>query len=307
MIVGTACGAALHEELALLPEIQFGDYSLNCLHWFVHLGNLHWSTNGQASANVTVRMPVDPVQGGAIYHSMSTDGFFGNIPGLVLTHPSSSYDAYGLLRTAAEYKGPVLQFESKILYRMRLGSALPGEPESAEVMRDLRRSGTQFPIEDYRIPFGKAAMRRRGRDLTVVSWGRACWQAKAMADALAERDGIEAEVWDLRTLVPYDREAILESARRTGRVLVAQNDRTFAGFGRQIQGDLVESLPGAVVRIVGQANTPAIGQSRALEDATVLQDADLLEAMTDVARSNPSAWLENELHWLRHAPGRKGR
>ena len=305
MIVGTALGAALHSDLALLPEIQFGDYSLNCLHWFVHMGNLYWTTAGQSAANITVRMPVDPVQGGAAYHSMSVDGFYGNIPGLVIVHPTSSYDAYGLLRTAAEYSGPVLQLESKRLYRMKLGPALPGEPEDAKVLRDLKRSGEPLPIDDYRIPFGKAARRHAGSDITVVAWGWAGWMATSAAKTLSANRGAEADVLDLRTLVPYDRDAILESARRTGRVLIAQNDRTFAGFCRQIQGDLIDSLPGITVRVIGQKNTPAVGQARTLEDATVLQEAELYDAMDALVDLKPSAWLDNELHWLGSAPGRR--
>jgi len=305
MIVGTATGAALHPELTLLPEVQFGDYTLNCLHWFVHLGNLYWTTNGQVAANVTVRFPVDPVTGGAAYHSMSCDGFYGNVPGLVMTIPSTAYDAYGLLRTAADYKGPVIQMEPKRLYRMKLGPALPGEPTDPKVLRDLRRAGDPLPIDDYRIPFGKAALRHEGNDITLVSWGWAAWQSVAAAQRLASERGIGVEVLDLRTLVPYDRERILSGARRTGRVLIVQNDRTFAGFGRQIQGDLIETLPGVTTRLVGQLNIPAVGQSRTLEDATVVQEQDIYDALDALADASPSAWLDSELHWLNRAPGRK--
>lgn len=302
MIVGTAVGAGFHRELALLPEIQFGDYTFNCLHWFVHLGNLYWSTNGQTPVNVTIRTPVDPVLGGALYHSMSVDGFYGNIPGLVITIPSSPYDAYGLLRTAAQYTGPVLQLEPKRLYRMKLGPALPGEPRDVKLLQEARRAGDVPEFDDYRIPFGKAVRRRPGRDLTVVGWGWAAWQAVSAANTVAKQRGVEAEVLDLRTLKPYDRDAILESARRTGKVLIAQNDRTFAGFGRQIQGDLIESLPGVVVRVIGQLDTPAVGQSRALEDAITLQVEDVVDAIHAMADVSPSGWLANDLHWLAYAP-----
>ena len=305
MIVGTALGAALHPELVLLPEIQFGDYSLNCLHWFVHLGNLYWTTNGQAAANVTIRFPVDPVQGGAVYHSMSCDGFYGNVPGLVMTCPSTAWDAYGLTRTAAEYRGPVVQLEPKRIYRMRLGPRLPGEPDDPQALRELRRAGEAFPVDDFRVPFGRAARRREGEHLTVLSWGWTCWQAVAAADKLARDRGIQAEVIDLRTLVPYDRGRIVAATRRTGRVLIAQADRTFAGFGRQLQGDLVEALPGIVVRLVGQLDAPAVGQSRVLEDAITIQDQDIYDAMSALADARPQAWLDNELHWLRWAPSRR--
>ncbi|MFT7582532.1 MAG: 2-oxoisovalerate dehydrogenase E1 component, partial [Myxococcota bacterium] len=305
LIIGTAVGAALHKELTLLPEIQFGDYSLNCLHWFVHMGNLYWSTNGQTPINVTLRTPVDPVMGGALYHSMSVDGFYGNIPGIVLTIPSCAYDAYGLLRTATDYKGPVIQLEPKRLYRMKLGPRLPGEPDDAKALQETRRAGKMPEFDDYRIPFGKAARRRAGRHLTVVAWGWAAWQAVSAANIVAKKRGIDVEVLDLRTLIPYDRDAVLEAARRTGKILIAQNDRTFAGFGREIQGAIIENAPGTVVRLIGQQNTPAVGQSRALEDATVLQVEDIVDAIGKLADTDTSAWLDNDLHWLGKSPNRR--
>ena len=304
MILGTAVGAAMHRDLILIPEIQFGDYTLNCLHWIVYMGNLYWTTNGQVPINLTLRFPVDPVMGGAPYHSMSCDGFYGNIPGLVITIPTTAYDAYGLLRTSVDYAGPVLQMEPKRLYRLRLGHALPGEPDDAKRLQEIRRSGGEMPIDDYHIPFGKAVRRHEGSDITVLSWGWAGWQSVAVARKLA-KEGIHAEVFDLRTLVPYDREAMLESARKTGRVLIVQNDRTFAGFGRQIQGDLVESLPGITVRLVGQLNVPAVGQARSLEDEIVIQEHDIEKALREMLDMKPKAWLENELHWLQYAPTRK--
>lgn len=304
MIVGTAMGAAFHRELVLLPEVQFGDYTLNCLHWFVHLGNVYWTTNGQTAVNVTVRFPVDPVLGGAVYHSMSCDGFYGNVPGLVITTPSCAYDAYGLLRTAADYPGPVLQMEPKRIYRMKLGPVLPGEPADPRAILEARRAGEVPQFSDYRVPLGKAARRRNGSDLTIITWGWATWQSVAAANVIAKRRGVQCEVWDLRTLVPYDRETILQAARKTGKVLIAQADRTFAGFGRQIQGDLIDSVPGVLVRLIGQVNTPAVGQARALEDAITLQVENIVEALDKLADMRPAAWLENELHWLQHAPSR---
>ncbi len=172
------------------------------------------------------------------------------------------------------------------------------------MIQELRRSGEQFPLADYRVPFGKAAQRRAGSHVTIVTWGWASWQSIAAADRVARAHGIEAEVLDLRTLKPYDRDAVVASAQRTGRVLVVQSDRTYAGYGRQIQGDLVETMEGVTVRVVGQLNTPAVGQSRVLEDAITLQEADIEAAIVDIAKANPGAWLENELHWLNHSPSR---
>ena len=119
LIMGTAAGAALHPGMRLIPEIQFADYSLNVLHWMVHLGHLHWATIGQVSPNVTVRMPCEPTLTGALYHSMSVESYFAHVPSVVMVMPSNSFDAYGLLRSAVDYEGLVVFLEPKDLYRVK--------------------------------------------------------------------------------------------------------------------------------------------------------------------------------------------
>ncbi len=297
LIVGTACGAGLHDEVLALPEIQFGDYSLNVLHWLVHMGNLYWSTQGNSKFATIVRMPVDPFGGGAIYHSMSLDGYFTPIPGLVIVMPSTSFDAYGLLMTAAEYRGSVIVLEPKFVYRLALGPAFPGEStDSAEVDRIKKlvmRGGIPDIDPSVRVPFGKAAIRRPGRDLTYVSWGRAVWTGMKAAERLAEQ-GIEMEVIDLRTLVPPDLETVAESVARTGRLVVASEDRPFAGFVRSIQGAMVERFPGTPTRAIGQKNVPGIAQSLILEEATVLDVAEIERATREVLETKvsggPAGW-----------------
>lgn len=298
LILGTAVGASLHPDLRVFPEIQFGDYSLNAMHWIVHMGNLHWTGIGQVSPDVTVRMPVDPFRGGAVYHSMSVDGYFGHVPGIVLIVPSTSFDAYGLLRTAARYEGPVLFLEPKILYRMNRGPKLPGEPDEIQRVRLMQGGDILEEIEDFQIPFGRAVARRRGTDLTVVVWGWAVHQALQAAETLAG-EGIEAEVVDLRTLVPYDRETILASLRSTGRLLVAHPDRDFAGFGRQIQGDMVEHLPGIPARVVGARNLPGIPQCVELEDQVALQTPWIEAAARDLVGARASAGAPDPDQWVR--------
>jgi 2-oxoisovalerate dehydrogenase E1 component len=141
--------------------------------------------------------------------------------------------------------------------------------------------------------------------VTIVTYGWVGWQAMSVAKKVASEHGIETEILDLRTIKPYDRDAIFASAKKTGRVMVLQNDRMYAGYGREIQGDLIENLPGVLVRVVGQRNYPAVGQSRALENATVVMDEDIENAIISMAKSKPAAWLENDLHWLAHAPSRR--
>jgi 2-oxoisovalerate dehydrogenase E1 component len=160
-----------------IPEIQFSDYSLNTLHWLVLLGNQLWQSNGTVNVNVILRLPVEPLHGGSVYHSMCMEGFYAAIPGLTIVAPTTSRDVYGMLRSAAEYTGPVMIFESKGLYRMTLGDAFPGEPTDAKEIAALKRAigfGGHIPDlpDDFRVPLGKAAVRRAGADLTIVTWGR---------------------------------------------------------------------------------------------------------------------------------------
>ena len=285
LIVGTACGAGLHDNLVIIPEIQFGDYSLNAFHWLVHMGNLYWCTNGRSNFATIVRMPVDPFGGGAVYHSMSLDGYFTPIPGLTIVMPSTSFDVYGLLMAAAEYRGPVVVLEPKWMYRQNLGPAFPGEPQDAAAITALKKSIMRGEIPEidpgFRVPLGKAVVRRPGNDVTCVAWGRAVWTAMRAADAL-EKDGISLEVIDLRTLVPPDMELIYESVRKTGRLLVAAEDRSFAGFVRQIQGDCTEKFPGLPARGLGQKYVPGIAQCLALEEATVLTAEDIVHNAKEI-------------------------
>jgi len=284
LIAGVSTGLALHDDLMGLPEIQFGDYSLNAFHWLVYWGTLHWSTLGQSSAHLLLRMPTDPFGGGAMYHSMSVDGYFTPIPGLVVIMPSTSFDAHGLMLTAGDYDGPVVCLEPKWMYRQTLGPAFPGEPTDAKEQAALKRRimrGEVPELDDVRVPFSKAAIRRPGDDLTIVAWGRAVWTAVAAAETLHEQ-GISAEVIDLRTLVPPDLDTIAESVGRTGRLIVAAEDRPFAGFQRAIQGAMVERFPGLPTRALGQKNVPAIAQSLVLEGAAVLGKADIVSAAHEV-------------------------
>lgn len=284
LIVGTSMGVGLHEGLMALPEIQFGDYSLNTLHWLVHLGNLYWTTNGRASSHLLLRMPTDPFGGGAVYHSMSVDRYYTPIPGLVVIMPSTSFDAHGLMLTAGEYDGPVLCLEPKWMYRQTLGPAFPGEPTEADDVRALKKRimrGEVPDLPDVRVPFGKGVVRRSGGDVTIVAWGRAVWTAMRAAETLDEQ-GVSAEVIDLRTLVPPDMDLVRDSVARTGRLVVAAEDRAFGSFTRQIQGAAVEAFPGLPTRAVGRKDTPAIPQGPSLEEASVLHDDDIVDAAHEV-------------------------
>ena len=221
---------------------------------------------------------------------MSLDGFYGSIPGLVIISPSTSYDVHGLLLTAAEYNGPVICLEPKWMYRQNLGPAFPGEPTDKREIAALKKlimRGEVPELADVHIPLGKGIVRHAGDDVTLVAWGRAVWTGLDAAKKLQE-EGVGLEVIDLRTIVPPDMEMVLNSVRKTGRVLVASEDRTFGGFARQIQGDVVEQLPGTPSRSLGQKNVPGIGQSLILENATILTADDIARATHDVIAEGES-------------------
>ncbi len=282
-IVGSAIGFALHTGSTALPEIQFSDYSLNTLHQLVYLGNLLWSSGGTIHANVIVRLPVEPLHGGALYHSMCMEGFYASIPGLTIIAPTTSRDVYGMLRTAAEFTGPVLVFESKGLYRMNLGDAFPGEPTDPKEVAALKRAiafegfAPDLP-DDFRVPLGKAAIRRPGRDLTIVTWGRSTLFVASAVEQLAAA-GVDVEVIDLRTIVPPDMDCVLASVNKTGRLLVVHEDRVFASLGREIQGATIETLGhGVVTRVLGQDPVPGIPQNIHLEEHVVVSPEKIVAA-----------------------------
>lgn len=288
-ILGSALGFALHKGATALPEIQFSDYSLNTLHWLVHMGNLLWTSDSSARANVIVRLPVEPLHGGAVYHSMCMEGLYGSIPGVTIVAPSTSRDIYGLLRSAAEYSGPVLFFESKGLYRMTLGDAFPGEPTDPEEVRKLKRAiafeGYAPPLpDDFRVPLGKGKKLRDGNDLTVVTWGRCTLFCQDAVAKLAEQEGVSVDLIDLRTIVPPDLDMIFESVGRTGRLLVVHEDRVFSSLGREIQGAVHEHFGGdhIATRVLGQDAVPGIPQSVKLEDEIVVSPAKVVAAAKSV-------------------------
>jgi 2-oxoisovalerate dehydrogenase E1 component len=206
------------------------------------------------------------LQGGAIYHSQSGEVLFTHIPGLRVVIPSNAQDASGLLRTAIRCDDPVLFLEHKHLYRQTYNKG-------------------PYPGPDYMIPFGRAARAREGRDLTIVTFG-ALVQRSLVAARQVETEGTSVEVLDLRSLSPYDWEAVAESVRRTSKVIVAHEDSKSWGYGAEIAARLADELfddLDAPVKRIGALDT-FVGYNPVLEDAILPQVADIVEAIRQLKR-----------------------
>jgi 2-oxoisovalerate dehydrogenase E1 component beta subunit len=301
-IVGMAIGLALAGQKPV-AEIQFCDYAFNTIDLLKIAGNTYWSSNGEYNVPMVLMTPVGAGIHGSIYHSHSFDAQATRIPGFKIAMPSNPRDAYGLLLSAIADPNPVMVLLPKALMRAKAPGPeymVPGEPEDA---RELSRM-IDAPIGDRSnwvpewpdtalemIPLGKARIVRPGRDVTVVTYGRLVWVANEAADALAG-EGIEAEVIDLRSLHPYDWDAIAESARRTGRVLFANEDTEITNFGEHLMRRAVEDLMDGLVarpRLHAGKHLPGVGLSPNLENASVPTLESMTTAIRALARATDNA------------------
>jgi pyruvate dehydrogenase E1 component beta subunit len=225
---GIAVGAAIG-GLRPIVDVQYGDFLFLAMDQLVNeAAKMTYMSGGTVKVPLVMRAPVGATRRGA-QHAQSLEAFFTHVPGLKVIAPSTAYDAKGLLKSAIRDDNPVMVFEHKLLY----GSKGPRKEHGA-----LDAAG-EVPDEEYLIPLGKGVIRREGRDVTIVGKLLTVYRALEAAERLAQ-EGIEAEVIDPRTLVPLDKELILESVRKTGRLVIVEEDNLTGGWAGEVAAIVAE-------------------------------------------------------------------
>lgn len=221
-IAGVAIGAAM-AGLRPVADVQYGDFLFCMMDQLANqAAKMHYMSGGQVAVPLVMRAPVGATARGA-QHAQSLEAFFTHIPGLKVVAPATAYDAKGLLKSAIRDDNPVLVFEHKLLY----GS------KGARTERGAVSAAGEVPDEEYLVPIGQGIIRREGKDVTIVAKLLMVYQALAAAETLARR-GIDAEVIDPRTLVPLDKELVLASVRKTGRLVIVEEDNLTGGWAAEI-------------------------------------------------------------------------
>ncbi|MDO8690654.1 MAG: alpha-ketoacid dehydrogenase subunit beta [Dehalococcoidia bacterium] len=264
LIVGAAIGMSLN-GLIPIAEIQFADFIFSAVDQILsEAAKMRYRSNGDFNCPIVIRAPYGGGVRGGLYHSQSIEAIFTNTPGLKVVAPSTPYDVKGLLKAAVRDPDPVLFLENKRTYRLIKG---------------------EVPDEEYLVPIGKADIKRPGKDLTVIAYGLMLHYSLEAAERLS-KEGVEVEVVDPRTLVPLDKQTILESVKKTGKALVVYEANRTGGFGAEIAATIAEEafdyLDGPVTRLAGP-DSPAMPYNAKLEALFLPSVDDIAGAMRKLA------------------------
>ncbi|OIJ16898.1 alpha-ketoacid dehydrogenase subunit beta [Anaerobacillus alkalilacustris] len=263
-IVGVSIGAAMY-GMRPIAEIQFADFIMPAVNQIVsEAARIRYRSNNDWSCPLVIRAPYGGGVHGALYHSQSVEAMFSGIPGLKIVMPSTPYDVKGLLKSAIRDNDPVLFFEHKRAYRLIKG---------------------EVPSEDYTLQIGKADVKRNGDDLTVITYGLAVHFSLQAAERLA-RDGISVHIIDLRTVYPLDKEAIIEAASKTGKVLLITEDNKEGSVMSEVAAIIAENclfdLDAPIKRLAGP-DVPAMPYAPTMEKFFMINPEKIEKAMRDLA------------------------
>ncbi len=268
-IAGVAIGAAM-AGMRPIADVQYGDFLFCMMDQLANqAAKMRYMSGGQVSVPLVMRAPVGATSRGA-QHAQSLEAFFTHIPGLKVVAPATAYDAKGLLKSAVRDENPVLVFEHKLLY----GS------KGARAERGALSPVGEVPEEEYLVPIGKGIVRREGKDVTIVAKLLMLYRALAAAEKLAEA-GIEAEVIDPRTLVPLDKELILASVRKTGRLVIVEEDNLTGGWAAEIAAIVADGVFDYLDAPIKRVSAPDVPPPFApvLEREYVPDEGEIIEAV----------------------------
>ena len=263
-IMGIALGAAFR-GMRPIPEVQFSDFLWPSMNQLVgEAARACYGTDGKLSVPMVVRIPYGGGIRGGLFHSQNVEALFFHTPGLKVVAPSTPYDAKGLLKSAIRDNNPVIFLEHKKTYRMVRG---------------------EVPEAEYLLPIGVADVKRAGSTLTLVSYGLMLHYCLEAAEAVSAED-IDVEVVDLRSLRPLDKETILESVKKTGKLMVVHEDNLTGGVGAEVAAlaadEAFEYLDGPVTRLCGP-DIPTMPFAQTLEDAYLPNTDKIAEALRKLA------------------------
>ncbi|WP_397539231.1 alpha-ketoacid dehydrogenase subunit beta [Rummeliibacillus pycnus] len=263
-IAGVGIGAAMY-GLRPIAEMQFADFIMPAVNQIIsEAAKVRYRSNNDWTCPMVIRAPFGGGIHGALYHSQSVEAVFANQPGLKIVIPSTPYDAKGLLKAAIRDEDPVLFFEHKRAYRLIKG---------------------EVPDDDYTIEIGKADVKREGEDITVITYGLAVHFALQAAERL-EKDGISAHILDLRTIYPLDQEAIIEAAKKTGKVLLVTEDNKEGSVISEVAAIIAEhalfDLDAPIKRLAGP-DVPAMPYAPTMEKFFMINPEKVEQAMRELA------------------------